>query len=342
MSRPSAFQGHHRIWHVVPGPDGRGRVKLNEPRQGVLWFDRRCFRSEEELLVELNRRRMSYIPSARRLDGGGPVVQDYIEGRVLTELSPVGTRIAGTHLAQIMRRFRELASVRAGDITAPRRCTPRERPGDRQSSAFLRTLIDFTHRHCYLKRLPEYGGLFERLRIPPDVLRPGSRLWSEAGELTPRPFCLIHGDLHRANFIVDAADRLWTIDWELAMIGDPLYDLATHLYLMGYPPSQEGEVVERWRAAVDAVLPGAGAAAGEDLPRYLAYKRVQSVYTDVVRQAQKLADTEPADREDQLRRTAKTVHRVLHRAADVLGLGAVPGPGEIEEAYAAFGGPRAP
>ncbi|CAL9457705.1 hypothetical protein SUDANB106_02594 [Streptomyces sp. enrichment culture] len=338
MAHPSTFQGHHRIWHVVPGPGGRGWVKLAEPRDEVLWFDRRCFRSEEDLLAELGRHGVSRVPSARPVGAGGPAVQDFIAGRTLSEVSPAGEAVAEEHLAQILRRFSELARVRPEAVTAARRCSRRERVASPRSSKFLRGLIRFTRRRAYRARRPEYGRLFDRLGVPPRALGRTSRLWSEAGKLTPRPFCLLHGDLHRANLIVDGSGLLWTIDWELAMLGDPLYDLATHLYLMGYPPSQEGEVVERWRTTVEAVLPGAGAAAGQDLPRYLAYKRAQSVYTDVVRQARWLAGAGPAEYGERLSRVAGTVHGVLERAADALGMARVPGRGEVEAAYAAYAG----
>ncbi|MEU3190598.1 phosphotransferase [Streptomyces sp. NPDC006992] len=203
------------------------------------------------------------------------------------------------------------------------------------SAGFLRELLAFTREHAHRARLPQFGPLFARLGIPPDVLGPHSRLAAEAARLTDRPSCLLHGDLHRANFIVDPADTLWTIDWELAAFGDPLYDLATHLYLMDYPPRQRARVVAEWRQAVTAVLPGADAGLADDLPRYLAYKRAQSVFADVVRQAVAIdtAHGTPA-RAEQLGRTAKLVHDVLVRAAEPLELADVPSPGVIELAYA--------
>ncbi|OEV13166.1 hypothetical protein AN219_29050, partial [Streptomyces nanshensis] len=69
--------------------------------------------------------------------------------------------------------------------------------------------------------------------------------------------------------------------------------------------------------------------------RYLGYKRAQSVFADVVRQAVAVgaAHGTPAWAE-QLGRTAELVHDILVRAAEPLELADVPGPGAIEPAYA--------
>lgn len=77
----------------------------------------------------------------------------------------------------------------------------------------------------------ELEELLDALRVPPARL---DAFEQRHRELTDRPRKLLHGDLHSKNFVVDRSGHLWTIDWELALVGDPLYDLATHLHLMGY------------------------------------------------------------------------------------------------------------
>ncbi|MFI8854010.1 phosphotransferase [Streptomyces sp. NPDC053499] len=339
--------GYHREWYVVR-PEGEltrlGRVKIGEPRQGALWFDRRYFASEDELLLELARLGVPRVPPVHRVHSTGTVFHGFIEGRTLASLSPCGRPVAPVHLRQIMERFASLCRLRPGDVRA-RRLTAGESNGESDgesngesdSAGFPRVLLDFTRERAYRARLPRFGPLFARLGIPPDALGPGSRLAAEAARMGARPVCLLHGDLHRANFIVDHADALWTIDWELASFGDPLYDLATHLYLMDYPASQQARVVEEWQRTVAPLLPGADARLAEDLPRYLDYKRAQSVFTDVVRQAVAVADAvgSPAFA-GQLGQAAKLVHDVLVRAAEPLELSDVPSPGAVELAYADF------
>jgi hypothetical protein len=394
--------GYHREWYVVR-PEGEltrlGRVKIGEPREGVLWFDRRYFASEDELLLELARLGVPQVPPVHQVGssvtGGAPgtpgtlgtpempetpdacgtpgmrgtprtVFHGFIEGRTLEALCPSGRPVEASQMRQIMERFASLCRVRPGDVRA-RRLDRRGVAGDIGGGGahFLSELIDFTRERAYLARLPRFGRLFERLGIPSDALGPRSRLAHEAARLADRPRCLLHGDLHRANLIVDPSGRLWTIDWELASFGDPLYDLATHLYLMDYPPAQHAEVIEQWQQTVAPLLPGADTQLAADLPRYLDYKRAQSVFTDVVRQAVALteaagsspsgsidvsagistgvstgistrvsADGFSDDFADRLGRTAKLVHDVLLRAAEALELTEVPSPGAIEPAYA--------
>ncbi|WP_019354315.1 aminoglycoside phosphotransferase family protein [Streptomyces sp. AA1529] len=347
--------GYHREWYVVR-PRGEltrlGRVKIGEPREDALRFDRRYFASEDEVLLDLARLGVPRVPPVHRVSRSGTVFHGFIEGRTLASLSPRGHPVAPGHLRQISERFASLSRLRPGDLHARRLRNPLRRApepdgipprptGDsehrpvRSSAHFLRELLAFTREHAHRARLPRFGPLFARLGIPPDVLGPHSRLAAEAALLTDRPSCLLHGDLHRANLIVDPADALWTIDWELAAFGDPLYDLATHLHLMDYPPRQRSLVVAEWRQAVTAVLPGADAGLADDLPRYLGYKRAQSVFADVVRQAVAVgaAHGTPAWAE-QLGRTAELVHDILVRAAEPLELADVPGPGAIEPAYA--------
>ncbi|WP_326689482.1 MULTISPECIES: phosphotransferase [unclassified Streptomyces] len=337
------LRGYHREWYVVsPAADfpGTGRVKVGEPREDALWFDRRCFASEDALLTELARRALPRIPPVYRL-GEGPSLHGFIEGTPLDALAPAGTPVAAGHLGQIMEMFTHLSAVRPDGFSVPRLCRAEDRPVDGDSAGFLRSLIRFTRERAYRRHLPRYGRLFNQLGLPRGALGPRSPLAAAAAALTPRPFSLLHGDLHRANFIVDDAGGLWTIDWELAMLGDPLYDLATHLYLMNYPAGQQREVIRRWQALMSRALPGSTAGTEEDLPRYLAYKRAQSVYTDIVRHASALHSASSAQvRRERLRASAKDVHQVLTRGAEALGLREVPTPAEVEDAYGAFGAVR--
>jgi aminoglycoside phosphotransferase (APT) family kinase protein len=53
-----------------------------------------------------------------------------------------------------------------------------------------------------------------------------------------RPFRLCHGDLGRHNIMIDPEGLVSFIDWELAVWGDPLWDIAAHLHRMNYPNTQ--------------------------------------------------------------------------------------------------------
>jgi Ser/Thr protein kinase RdoA (MazF antagonist) len=180
----------------------------------------------------------------------------------------------------------------------------------------------------YERNLPQYKGLFADLGLGPDSF---GHLRERVAGLQERPFQLLHADLHRENLIVDPDGKLWVIDWELATFGDPLYDLATHLYLMRYPSAQEWRMIQRWCQVVEEIRPGGSDGWAEDLPRLLDFKRAQSVFTDVIRVSQSMdAAGKPDSR--RLRPAARKVWGVLKNAAGPLGLASVPGPLETEAA----------
>jgi 5-methylthioribose kinase len=100
------------------------------------------------------------------------------------------------------------------------------------TEAFVQLRIDPYHR-TVASRHPQLAGRIEEL----------------AAGLLDRPQCLVHGDLSPKNVLVDVEDRLaevgtavqtgadaeadagvahqiWLIDWEVAHLGNPIFDLA--------------------------------------------------------------------------------------------------------------------
>ncbi len=341
MSQPlhlPTLRGHHRVWQVLRAEGelaSLGRIKAGRPRPGVHRFDPRCFLNEEDLLLRLARLGMPRIAPVYVMGPGKARVHGYIEGEPLSERRPPGTALAESEIDQLAALFGSMADIPPASLERVHRCPVALRP--RSSRDFLRGLVRFTRRRVYAVHRPALRGLFAALRVDPVVLSPTGPLARDATLLTDRPFCLLHGDLHRDNLITAEADgMLWTIDWELAMVGDPLYDLATHLHLMRYPPAQEHALLTRWARETEGRLPGAAAGLSRDLPRYLAYKRVQSVFTDVTRQAYLVRATPPEELPEQLARAGVLVSTALRKAERTLGLGHVPGPRAVEAVYASF------
>ncbi|CAL9484994.1 aminoglycoside phosphotransferase family protein [Streptomyces sp. enrichment culture] len=64
---------------------------------------------------------------------------------------------------------------------------------------------------------------------------------------------LLHGDLNPWN-LVRRDDRLalTLIDWELAVVGDPLYDLVRHMHLTPTRPEIRDRMLRRWERALPA------------------------------------------------------------------------------------------
>ncbi|ULR51616.1 aminoglycoside phosphotransferase family protein [Streptomyces deccanensis] len=328
------LSGYHHETYVFrlpreAGVGGGGRWKCREPRDSLLWFDRRCFHSEERLLTELQGR-IGNIPDLIEVEG--TVLQRFIEGETLGALHPSDTSVPDKEFEQILELFRQLVEVQPQALLVKRRCEGLDRAREGDSAGFLDRLICFTEDRVYGDNLPEYGNLFADLKLDSDSFR---QLRKHVSGLRERPFCLLHADLHRENLIVDRDRRLWAIDWELAMFGDPLYDLATHLYLMRYPLDQERRMTERWCALVEDVRPGSSRGWRDDLPKLLDYKKAQSVFTDVIRTSQALCLAPTADRAEhraRLRRASWALWDVLSKGAYPLGVAEVPGVSAIEAA----------
>lgn len=301
-------------------------LKLREPRPGVLWPDQRCFRSEEALIVALHGH-VRRIPEVVRVTDE-VTVHSFIVGETLGTHRPGGTPIGSRHLQQIQQLFQELAAFDVGLLASHERlCRHGTPPQDGDSTGFLARLVEHTTGTVLEEHRARFGGLFADLGVPEKTLY---EFAERVGRLTERPFHLLHGDLHRENFIVDENGDLWTIDWELARIGDPLYDLATHVHHMRYPLRQAREATARWQ---EAVGPDASAGTDADLPRYLAYKRLQSVYTDVIRGADSLGARPAAAA---LRRMAERLADVLEEAREPLGMPQPPALPAVRGALAAW------
>ncbi|MDJ0466710.1 aminoglycoside phosphotransferase family protein, partial [Streptomyces sp. H27-C3] len=102
--------------------------------------------------------------------------------------------------------------------------------------------------------------------------------------VTDRTPVLLHGDLNPWNLVRGAgAGELIIIDWEMAMVGDPLYDLVRHLHLTPHRPEIRRRMLERWGREVGR----RGADYVKDFERdadtYRWIESVRSAYVDLDR-----------------------------------------------------------
>lgn len=200
-------------------------------------------------------------------------------GDVLNDIAPRGARVPGHVLDDVARLFTHLTNV----PELPDK--PETWPADGNTAAFAGRLSALT-RHVYDNYRERYADLFAALAIPTEPLAPVDDLWHG---LTSRPFVCVHADVHRRNIIVSGGQTEF-LDWELALWGDPVYDLAVHFHKMGYLPDECDAVTERWLAA----MPSAHIAGWEhDLGAYLTHERIKSAIVDAVRYSQLLAQGGP-------------------------------------------------
>ncbi|MFC8128145.1 aminoglycoside phosphotransferase family protein [Streptomyces sp. NPDC057302] len=99
--------------------------------------------------------------------------------------------------------------------------------------------------------------------------------------LTARRPSLLHGDLNPWN-LVRHDDRfgLTVIDWEMAMIGDPLYDLVRHMHLTPVRPEIRHRMFDRWTGCLP---PECTKGWEEDWKVYRWIEVVRSAYVDLDR-----------------------------------------------------------
>ncbi|MFF1624045.1 phosphotransferase [Streptomyces sp. NPDC058272] len=65
-------------------------------------------------------------------------------------------------------------------------------------------------------------------------------------DVVPRRPVLLHGDLNPWNLVRREEGGLTLIDWEMAMVGDPLYDLVRHMHLTPTRPEIRERLFARW------------------------------------------------------------------------------------------------
>ena len=213
-------------------------------------------------------------------------IHQFITGNVLDAIAPRCTPVP-THVpGEVIALLSELHRV-------PRQAlppTPNGWPQDGDSAGFAARLAAVTQ-GVLIRHGEDFAPLYERLNVPPDPL---AAVLDGLSRLRQRPAGCVHADIHRKNMIVDSGRTVF-LDWELALWGDPVYDLAVHFHKMSYQPAEQQAVLDGWLA----LLPTAATTGWEDdVPAYLAHEQVKSVVVDTVRYSQQFA----ADPNSQLRR----------------------------------------
>lgn len=256
----------------VPIQTESGRVLVRIPLASGPSMDLRIW-SEPEILRATN----EYVDAVPRLlhvsEDPRYQVHEFIEGQLLDAVAPRGVAVPHTVIPAVAKLFSQLAHVPADRL--PR--LPNDWPADGDTAGFLRVLVNLTEgvwdRYSQHER---YRDIYEAFGFPANPLEPLSDLIPKCGE---RPFGLVHSDVHRKNtMLVD--DSVVFLDWELALWGDPVYDLAVHLHKMDYASQEEGALIRTWRSLMPPSLIDSWEA---DLSTYLTHERLKSAIVDTVR-----------------------------------------------------------
>ncbi|MER7679484.1 aminoglycoside phosphotransferase family protein [Streptomyces sp. NPDC096934] len=130
--------------------------------------------------------------------------------------------------------------------------------------------------------------------------------------LVPRRPVLLHGDLNPWNLVRGGQGGLVLIDWEMAVVGDPLYDLVRHMHLTPTRPEIRERLFARWAR----VLPeDCTKGWREDWRVYRWMEVVRSAYVDLDR----LVTGDSLDAPN-VRRAVDSYAMTLAEATAVLGL----------------------
>jgi aminoglycoside phosphotransferase (APT) family kinase protein len=317
--------GHHNrnyiaslgrpLAYLLGADSGQTRAKFRMPFETVEVVPRHWRREADVLRVVSER--LGEVPRCLA-DFGTWSVHQYLAGSSLADEIPKGP-VGPDLLKALAAFFARLAHVPVDALPAP----PGDWPADGDSTGFLRRLARFTEQRVHLPNRPRFGRLFEAVGVPRNAV---DRFLSSVPDLTRRPFALLHTDVHRANVVLTPAEhgdrRVAVIDWELALYGDPLHDLATHLVRMDYDESERDLMTELWAGAMRAAgHTDMTAGLDRDLRRYLDFEYAQSVFPDIMRAALAL----PArPRDAHFDTAAEGVCRALRRAWRPLALGGEP------------------
>ncbi|MFC5182528.1 phosphotransferase family protein [Actinomadura harenae] len=271
-SRPgSAAAGYYN--HNIRLEAESGPVIVRIPIHGADVMDLRLWR-EEDVLTAI----APFVRHAPRVLHVSPdpafQIHGFLHGDVLNDVAPRGVPVPSHVPDDVVELFVQLTAVPREKLPA----IPDDWPADGDSAAFARRLTVLTQWvHDTYK--DDYAPLFDRFGIPEAPLTAMDGPWSR---LTPRPSVCVHADVHRKNMIVDR-DATEFLDWELALWGDPVYDLAVHLHKMSYRPDEEETLVGHWLKR----MPSEHTRGWEhDLAAYRDHERVKSAIVDTVRYSQ--------------------------------------------------------
>ena len=180
--------------------------------------------------------------------------------------------------ADVVTLLTELTTIARSKLPA----TPADWPHGDDTIAFARRLSELTEQvHAAYRH--QYATQFHAFGFPADPLQVVEAAWPS---LTGRPLVCVHSDIHRKNMIIKDGESYF-LDWELALWGDPVYDLAVHFHKMGYTPAERDQVLQLWQAALDSEYIEGWE---DDLDIYLAHEQIKSAIVDTVRYSQAFID----------------------------------------------------
>ena len=272
MSGSMSGSYHENVRVGTPG--GPVLVRIPLPRADQM--DLRIW-DEWEVLGAVTQR-VERVPRLLHVSADPPFqIHEFISGDQLNELAPRGSRVPPTVIPGVLGLFDQLAGFRGADLPP----LPADWPEDGNCAAFAHLVSAATQR-VYDDNRERFGGLLRTLGIPDDPLAPVLAAWRG---LASRPFRVLHADVHRRNIVMSSRGAVF-LDWELALWGDPLYDLAVHINKMTYLDDELQTLLSGWAAGADPETDRSA-----DLTAYLRHERVKSAIVHSIRYTKEIVAT---------------------------------------------------
>ncbi|MFE1838701.1 phosphotransferase [Streptomyces sviceus] len=166
-----------------------------------------------------------------------------------------------------------------------------------------------------VRSLPKESQQLARFLGLPDASRLKEIL--SRHEVSHRAPALLHGDLNPWNLVRrNDALALTIIDWEMAVVGDPLYDLVRHMHLTPTRPEIRERLFQRWSKWLDEKYTYAWR---QDWQVYRWIEIVRSAYVDLDRLVTRASLDAP-----NVRRAVDSYRMTLAAATGSLGLSVRP------------------
>lgn len=227
--------------------------------------------AESDVLQRLQGTEIS-APKVLWVSGGNPhfQVHEYISGTPMWDGWPRGVAVPTHFIANAVRAMQLLETV-----DPPAYASPAPWAQISNSHDFLLAFVRW-QRNVFSSCMNSFSEFYQWINMPDD---PFARFEAVAGSLQARKLRLCHGDMQRLNCIILDGKTAF-LDWELALIADPLWDIATHLHRMRYLPDEESRFLTEARAALHHITADTLSA---DLKKFYAFESVKSVTNDAYR-----------------------------------------------------------
>jgi aminoglycoside phosphotransferase (APT) family kinase protein len=276
-----AVSGYHHANHVARHNGRKVVVRVPRSHRDRYDVDMRIWPEWE--ILEVARRHGVPCPRVHGVDPAtGAQVHEHIDGVAVESGWPRGGPAPAAFIDGAAAALRALRAI-GRDALPP---LPAGWPDSGDAPGLLRTLAAVT-RTVFDAERDRLAWAFSALGLPPDPLAPLEPL---PDRLRGRPFTLCHADIHRGNWLLSPDGGGTLVDWELAIYGDPAFDLAVHLHKTGYAPADEARLIER---VTDGMAPRDAAALLADARVYRLHEQVKSAIVDVVRYRARVAVNAP-------------------------------------------------